>query len=49
MKVIIFNNEIGEIVRAGLYDSKGKWLKWIPKKQLDKYIDEADEMENKNI
>lgn len=49
MKLIIYNDVTGEIVRIGLYSDSGKWLKWVPKKQLDKYVDECDEIENKNI
>lgn len=49
MKLIIYNNEIGDIVRIGLYDTNGKWIKWIGKKQLDSYIDRVESVENKNI
>ena len=49
MKLIIYNNEIGDIVRIGLYDKNGKWIKWIGKKQLDSYIDRVESVENKNI
>ena len=49
MKLIIYNNEIGDIVRIGLYDKNGKWIKWIGKKQLDNYIDKVESVENKNI
>ena len=49
MKLIIYNNEIGDIVRIGLYDKNGKWIKWIGKKQLDSYIDKVESVENKNI
>lgn len=48
MKIIVFHNKLGEIVRAGIY-VKEKWQKWLPLKQLEKYIEEADEIENKNI
>lgn len=46
MIIIIFNNSIGDVVRIGLYEN-GKWLKWIPKKQLDIYIEKAESVENK--
>ena len=49
MKLIIYNNEIGDIVRIGLYDKSGKWIKWIGKKQLDIYIDKVESVENKII
>ena len=49
MKLIIYNNEIGDIVRIGLYDKNGKWIKWIGKKQLDNYIDKVESVENKII
>ena len=49
MKLIIYNNEIGDIVRIGLYDKNGKWIKWIGKKQLDIYIDKVESVENKII
>lgn len=34
MKLIIYNNEISVIVRIGLYDRNGKWIKWISKKTI---------------
>ena len=49
MKLIIYNNKIGDIVRIGLYDTNEKWIKWIGKKQLDYYIDKVESVENKNI
>lgn len=49
MKLIIYNNEIGEVVRIGVYTDDGKWVKWLPKKDLDKYAEEAYSVENKNI
>ena len=49
MKLIIYNNKIGDIVRIGLYDKNGKWIKWIGKKQLDIYIDKVESVENKII
>ena len=49
MKLIIFNDKLGNIVRIGLYDENNKWVKWIGKKLLDKYIDEVDEVENQII
>lgn len=49
MKLIIYNNEIGDIVRIGLYNTNGKWIKWIGKKQLDSYIDRVESVENKII
>lgn len=49
MKVVISQNVLGDIVRIGLYDNNGKWIKWVNKKELDKYIDLADEVENKNV
>ena len=47
MKLIIFNNKLGDIVRIGLYDENGKWVKWISKKLLDEYIEKVDNVENK--
>ena len=49
MKLIIYNNKMGDIVRIGLYDENNKWIKWISKKLLDKYIDEVEEVENQII
>ena len=49
MKLIVFNNKMGDIVRIGLYDENNKWIKWISKKLLDKYIDEVEEVENRII
>ena len=49
MKLIIYNNKLGDTVRIGLYDDNNKWIKWIGKKLLDKYIDEVEEVENKII
>ena len=49
MKLIIFNNNLGDIVRIGLYDENNKWVKWIGKKLLDKYIDKVDVVENQII
>lgn len=49
MKLIIYNNELSDIVRIGLYDTNGKWIKWISKKQLDNYIDKVESVENKII
>ena len=49
MKLIIYNNELSDIVRIGLYDKNGKWIKWIGKKQLDNYIDKVESVENKII
>ena len=50
MKLVIYNNSLGDIVRIGLYDSKtDKWIKWLPKKQLDNYIDQVETVENKII
>ena len=37
MKLIVYNNKMGDIVRIGLYDENNKWVKWISKKLLDKY------------
>ena len=47
MKMIIFNNKLGDIVRIGLYDENGKWIKWLSKKLMDEYIDKVDSVENK--
>lgn len=47
MKLIIFNNKLGDIVRIGLYDKNGKWIKWVSKKLMDSYIDKVDTVENK--
>ena len=47
MKMIIFNNNLGDIVRIGLYNENGKWIKWISKKLLDEYIEKVDSVENK--
>lgn len=47
MKMIIFNNKLGDIVRIGLYNENGKWIKWISKKLLDEYIEKVDSVENK--
>lgn len=47
MKMIIFNNKLGETVRIGLYDENGKWIKWVGKKLIDEYIDKVDSVENK--
>ena len=49
MKLIIYNNKLGDTVRIGLYDDNNKWIKWIGKKLLDKYVDEVEEVENKII
>ena len=49
MKLIIYNNEIGDIVRIGVYGTNGKWIKWISKQKLDSYIDKVESVENKNI
>ena len=49
MKLIIYNNKLGNVVRIGLYDDNNKWIKWIGKKLLDKYVDEVEEVENKII
>lgn len=45
MKLIITHNKIGDIVRIGLYDDDGKWVKWVPKKQLDEYVEKVDSVE----
>ena len=34
MKLIIYNNKMGDIVRIGLYDENNKWVKWIGKNYL---------------
>ena len=47
MKMIIFNNKLGETVRIGLYDENGKWIKWVSKKLMDEYINKVDSVENK--
>lgn len=47
MKMIIFNNKLGDIVRIGLYDENEKWIKWLSKKLMDEYIDKVDSVENK--
>lgn len=47
-KLIIFNDKHGEIVRIGLYENN-KWVKWIPKKQLDKWVETVDDLENQTI
>lgn len=47
-KLIVFNDESGEIIRVGLYKDN-KWVKWVSKKQLDKYEKIVDEIENKEI
>ena len=50
MKLIIFNNSIGDIVSIGLIDTKtNKWIKWITEKQLDNYIDQVESVEIKII
>ena len=49
MKLIIYNNKLGDVVRIGLYDDNNKWIKWIGKKLLDKYVDEVEKVENKII
>lgn len=49
MKLIIFNDCIGHIARIGLYSNDDKWIKWIPKKELDRYVEECDTIENKNL
>lgn len=49
MKMIIYNNSIGDIVRIGLYDNNGKWVKWVSKKSYESYIDKVDLIENKLI
>lgn len=46
LKIIVYNNDLGELVRIGLYKNN-KWVKWIKKKELDNYVDEVDELENK--
>lgn len=46
MKMIIFNNKLGDIVRIGLYDENGKWIKWISNKLIDKYKDKVVSVEN---
>lgn len=47
MKMIIFNNKLGDIVRIGLYDENDKWIKWVSKKLMNSYIDKVDTVENK--
>lgn len=49
MNLIIYNDKFGDIVRIGLYNEKGKWIKWIPKKKLDTIIEDVDTVENKLI
>ena len=49
MKLIVFKNKMGNIFRIGLYDENNKWVKWIGKKSLDKYINEVEEVENRII
>lgn len=49
MKLIIYNDCIGNIVRIGLYTDDNKWVKWLPKKDLDKYAEEAYSVENRNL
>lgn len=49
MKLIIYNDCLGEIVRIGLYNDKGKWIKWIPKKQLDEYEEKVEDVENREV
>ena len=49
MKLIIYNNKLGDVVRIGLYDDNNKRIKRISKKLLDKDIDEVEEVENKII
>lgn len=45
LKIIIYNDDLGEIVRIGLYKNN-KWIKWIKKKELDNYVNKVDELEN---
>ena len=47
MKMVIFNNKLGEIIRIGLYDENGKWIKWVSKKLMNSYINKVDSVENK--
>lgn len=49
MKLIIYNDCIGNITRIGLYKDNGKWVKWVSKKELDNYIEKVDSVENINI
>lgn len=48
IKIIIQNNKLGDIVRVGAYED-GKWLKWIKKADIDKWVDIADEVENMEV
>ncbi len=49
MKLIVFNDVIGHIVKIGVYTDDNKWVKWIPKKDLDKYAEEAYSVEIRNL
>lgn len=49
MKLIIYNDCTGNIARIGVYTDDNKWVKWLPKKDLDKYVEQAYSVENKNI
>lgn len=49
MKLIVFNDAIGHVARIGLYTNDDKWIKWIPKKELDKYAEEAYSVEIRNL
>lgn len=48
LKIVIQNNKLGDIVRIGAYEN-GKWLKWIKKKDLDKWVELAEEVENMEV
>lgn len=49
MKMIIYINSNVDIVRIGLYDNNGKWVKWVSKKSYKSYIDKVDLIEPKLI
>ncbi|WP_211135411.1 hypothetical protein [Clostridium paraputrificum] len=49
MKLIFFHDCTGNVVRVGLYKDNGKWVKWVSKKEVDKYIEEVESVENVNI
>ena len=49
MKLIFFHGFTGNVVRVGLYKDNGKWVKWVSKKEVDKYVEEVEFIENVNI
>lgn len=49
MKLIVYNNILGDIVRIGVYTDDNKWVKWLPKKDLNEYVEKSYSVENKTV